>query len=180
MWVARQANSGESLLAEVVEVFLSQPPFQEGSGVDTRGGVALKEDLVAGAGVAARRLCVLAFEEVVEAHLVERRSAGVCGQMPADTGRSVVGPEDHCHGIPPNEPPDAPLDILVAGEERLLLGADGVDVAGLGQRRKTDAQLASPLENLEQQEARALIPLLAVDLVEGIEPFPGLGRVDIG
>jgi hypothetical protein len=49
----------------------------------------------------------------------------------------------------------------------------------LGKRRKADVELAGPLQDLEEQESGALVPLLAVDLVEGIEPFPRLGRIDI-
>ena len=84
--VARQANSRERLLTEVVEILLSETPLQKGSGVHAGGGVALEEDLITGTTV------VLAPEEVIEAHLVERGGAGVCRQMAADSGCSVVGP----------------------------------------------------------------------------------------
>ena len=66
--VGRQAAAGVAvLLAEAVEFVGGQPSLQEGPRVDTGGGVALDEHLIAAAGVG------LAAEEVVEADLVERR-----------------------------------------------------------------------------------------------------------
>ena len=88
--------------------------------------MALEEDLIA------RPAVVLAAEEVVEADFVESGGAGICREVAAESGRSIVSPQDHGHRIPANQPPDAPLEILVAREERLILGADGVDVTGLG------------------------------------------------
>ncbi len=41
-------------------------------------------------------------------------------------------------------------------------------------------QLPSALQQLVQQEAGALVPSLAVDLVEGIQPLLRLGGVDVG
>src|SRR2546428_215835 len=47
----------ERLAAEVVEISLAEPPFEEGPGVDAGAGVTLEEDLVA------RGAVVLAAEE---------------------------------------------------------------------------------------------------------------------
>ncbi len=66
------------------------------------------------------------------------------------------------------------------GERGLLLGADRVDVAGLGQRRQPDVALAGTLEQFEQEEAGALLAGLLNQLVEGCKPFAGLGLVEIG
>ena len=77
------------LLPEAVQVLLGQPAFQEGAGVHAGGGVALEEDLVAAAGV------VLAAEEVVEAHLVQRGRAGVGGDVPADADVRALGAVHH-------------------------------------------------------------------------------------
>ena len=65
--------------------------------------------------------------------------------MAADPGEPGVRPEDHRDRVPADDPPDPELDLLVAREERLLLGADRVDVAGLGQRRQPDVELAGAL-----------------------------------
>ena len=137
--------------------------------------MALVEDLVAGLG-----FVVLAPEEVVEADLVEGRGRGVRREVTADPGEPAVRPEDHRHGIPADQPADPQLELLVAREERLLLGADRVDVAGLGQRRQADVQLARPLEQLEHEEPGAVLALVADDLVERLEPLRGLRLVDVG
>ena len=94
-------------------------------------------------------------------------------------GEAVVRPEDHRHGVPADDPPDPVLERLVAGEERLLLGADRVDVAGLGQGRQADVQLAGPLEQLEHEEPGTALPFLADDLVERLQPFGRLALVDV-
>src|SRR5207249_4395429 len=110
------------LPAEAVELVLGETPLEVRPGVDAGGGVALDVDLVAEAAVG------LAVEEVVEADLVERRRRGVGRQVPAEAVVAPVGPGDHGHGVPPDEGPDAALDVLVAREPGLLFGRDGVDV----------------------------------------------------
>ena len=135
--------------------------------------MALVEDLVAGAAV------VLAPEEVVEPDLVEARRRRVGREVAADPAEAVVRAEDHRDRVPADDPADPELDLLVTREERLLLRADRVDVAGLGQRRQADVQLARALEQLVDEEAGPALALLADELVERVEPFLGLGRVDV-
>ena len=100
--------------------------------------------------------------------------------MAADPREAVVRAKDHRDGVPADDPPDPLLELLVAREVRLLLRADRVDVARLGQRRQADVELARALEQLVDEEAGAALALLLDDLVEGGEPFLGLGRVDVG
>ena len=69
---------------------------------------------------------------------------------------------------------------LVAREVRLLLRADRVDVARLGEARHADLALAGALEQLEHQEPGAVLARLVQDLVERLEPLAGLGLVDVG
>ncbi len=174
MRIGAQALAGHRLAPEVIELVDAQAAFEEGPGVDPRGRVALVEDLVAAP------LAVLAPEEVVEADLVQAGRRRVRGEVPADPGEPVVGPQDHRHGVPADQPADSPLHLLVAGEVRLLLRADGVDVAGLGQRRQADLELASPLEQLVDQESGAALTLLGDHLVERREPVVGLRGIDVG
>ena len=79
--------------------------------------MALEVDVVAG------RAVVLAAEEVVEADLVERGRAGERRQVAADAVGVLVGLDDHHRRVPADEGADAALDVLVAGEPRLLLAA---------------------------------------------------------
>ena len=162
------------LLAEAVELLLGQPALEEGAGVDAGGGVALDVDLVAAAGV------VLAAEEVVEADLVEAGRGLVRRDVAADLEALAVRGGDHHRGVPADEGADPALDLLVAGEPRLALGRDRVDVVGAAQRGHADLHLAGPLEQAEHHVAGALAAALVDQRVEGVEPVVGLVRVDVG
>ena len=61
--------------------------------------------------------------------------------MPTDAVLFFVGPHDHRHGIPPRQAFDAALDFPAAGEERLLVGGNTVDVRGIGREGKLDPAL---------------------------------------
>ena len=170
----RAQPAAADLAPEAVELLLREAALEERARVDARRGVALEEHLVAAARI------VLAAEEVVEADLVQAGRAGVRREMTADAAVGAVGAQDHRDRVPADQPPDPPLQSLVTREERLLLGADRVDVARPRERRQPDMELACPLEQLEHQEPGAVLALVSHDLVEGIEPFLGLARVDVG
>ena len=170
--VRREALARANLAPEVVELVGAEAPLQEGARVHPRRRVALVEDLVPGT-------VVLPAEEPVEGDLVEARRAGIRGQVAADPGGGNVRPQDHRHRVPADEAPDPPLDRLVAGEVGFLLRADGVDVAGLRERRKPDVALAGPLQELVHDEAGAIGALLVDDVVERRDPVPGLVRIDV-
>src|SRR5690349_9800920 len=124
-----------ALAPELIELLLRDPTLEERAGVDARGSVALIEDLVAG------RAVVLAAEEVVEPDLVQTGGACIRGEVAADAREPVVRAQDHRDRVPADDPPDAQLHRFIAGEGRLLLRADRVDVAGLGERRQPDLEL---------------------------------------
>jgi hypothetical protein len=69
----------------MVEVVLVEATLEERAGVDARRGVALDVDVVAGVAV------VLAPEEVVEAHLVERADEAKVDRWPPMPGECLVG-----------------------------------------------------------------------------------------
>ena len=158
---------------EVVEVPLGQPALDEGPGVDAGRGVALEVDLVPGAAA------VLAAEEVVEPDLVEGGGAGVGGEMAADRLRLDVGPDHHHGGVPPDVGPDAALEVLVAGELRLLVGRDGVDIRRGHRGREADVGVAGPLQEAEEEVAGTGLAVDGHDVVERVEPLPRLGGVDV-
>ena len=137
-------------------------------------GVTLEEDLVAEAAVG------LAAEEVVEADLVERGRRRVRREVTAETVEAMVRAVDHRHRVPADERADAPLDVLVAGEPRLLLGRDRVDVVGGDHRRDADALLARALHEPREQVAGTGTAPAVDDRVERVEPLRRLGRVDVG
>lgn len=161
---ARMGVRGDSfsvdLHPEVVELALGQPTLEEGPGVDPRRSVALEVHEVSNASV------VLALEEVVEAHLVKGGRGGVAGEVPSDPLGNSVRASDHDGGIPANEGAYPPLDVLVTGEPRLVLGIDGVDIGRGDRGREADLPLPSRLEQLGQHEC---CPLLAARVHEGVE-----------
>ena len=160
-------------LAEAVQLVLAQPALQERAGVDARRRVALEEDLVAGLAV------VLAVEEVVEADLVQAGGRGVGGDVPADAEARPVGPGHHDRGVPPDVGPDPALDVLVAGEPGLALRRDRVDEVGAAQAGHPDLLLAGPLQQAQHHVPGPGTAAGAHHAVEGIDPVPGLLRVDI-
>ena len=170
---AQPGLAGDGLAPEVVELVLAEPSLEERTRVDARRRVALVEDLVA------RLAFVLAPEEVVEADFVQAGGRRVRREVPADAGEAAVRAEHHRRRVPADQPADSPLDRLVAREERLLLGADRVDVAGLGERWQADLELAGAFQQLVDKEPGSGLPGLVDDLVERFEPFLGFVRVDV-
>ena len=161
------------LLAEAVELRLGQVALEEAAGIHAGGGVALEVDLVAAAGV------VLAAEEVVHAHLVERRGGRVRRDVATDADAGALGAVHHDRGVPADVAAHLALDVLVAGEPRLALRRDRVDVVGRRQRRHADLLLARPLDELEHDVARSRPALLVEHGIEGVDPLLRLVGVDV-
>ena len=172
--VGRQAVAAE-LLAEAVELVGGQPALEERAGVHAGGGVALEVDLVAGD----LAISVLAPEEVVPADLVELGGTGERGDVAADVG-GLVGPGDHDRGVPPDDRPDALLELLVTGELGLGGCRDRVDVVGGAHLGDADAPRLGVVEQLEHQVAGPALALRGDDRVERVAPLLGLRRVDVG
>jgi hypothetical protein len=161
-------------LAEAVELVGAESPFQERAGVDPRRRVTLDEDLVAATGRG------LAAEEVVEAHLVERRRGCIGGDVPAHADPRALGAVHHDRGVPADPAPIAPLDVLVAGEPGLQFGGDGVDVIRRGQSRDGYPLFTCALEQAQHQVAGPGRPGAGQQIVERLEPLRGFVGVDIG
>ena len=173
--VGRQAAAGVAvLLAEAVELIGAEPALQEGAGVDPGGGMALDEHLVAAAGMR------LASEEVVEADLVERRGRGVGRNVAAHADSRSLRAVHHDGRVPSDPRPVATFDVLVAGEPRLQLGRDGVDVVGRRQRGDGHPLLAGPLQQPQHQVARPRRPRALQQFVEGLQPLRRLLGIDVG
>src|SRR6266508_3905385 len=166
--------AGFGLAPEVIELALLQPAFEERARVDAGRCVPLIEDLIAVAAV------VLAAEEVIEADLVEGGRRRVRREMAADALVVMVRADDHGDRVPADELPDAVLHLLVAGKVGLLLGGDRVDVSRLRERGEAHLEHARALEELVQDETGSLRTGLLDQGVERLDPFIGLGGVDIG
>ena len=173
MGIRRQAGAAD-LPPEVLEVGVVEAPFEIGAGIDAGRGVALDVDVIAGLAV------VLAVPEVVEAHVVQRRGAGKRGQMAADAVGPRVGMGHHRGGVPADVCPQPPLDVVVAGEPRLVFGCDGVDVRGRDGGGEVDLHLAGLRHEPANEKPRAALAPFLDDCREGLQPIVGLIGVDIG
>lgn len=78
--------------------------------------------------------------------------------MAADAVVELVGPNDHDGGIPTDETADAPLNVHIAGEERLVFGWDGVDVGSADGEGEANLQLVRPFHEATDEKACPLFP----------------------
>src|SRR5580704_3368848 len=108
MRIGRKAAARLKLAAEVDELLLVEPAQQITPRIDARRGVALEEDLIGRFG------SLLAVEEMVEGHFIERGGGGKGGDVAADAGAAFVGADDHRHSVPADDAFDAALDLAVA------------------------------------------------------------------
>ncbi len=167
-------NEVALLLAEAVQIKLAEASFQEGSRIHARTGVALEEDLIAATGM------VLAAEEMVEAHLVQRRGGGIGGDVTAHTHTGTLGAMNHDRGIPAHQTSEATLQIHVAGIGRLDVGGNGVDVVGGGKRRQVEMLGARLFQQLEHHIACAVQSVGVDHGIQGRQPLRGFLGVGVG
>jgi len=161
------------LLAEVQQVVLIEPAFEEGAGVNAGGDVALEED-----HVGAVRM-VRALEEMVVANFVHGGGGGVAADVAADAVMRLVGLHHHRHRVPADQGAQAALQGEVARVGRLGFPGNGVDVGSVGAVRGVDAVLAGGLDQRGDQ-VLGLVGAFKVDHgLEGVQPFLGLVRIVI-
>ena len=91
----------------------------------------------------------------------------------------TLGARDHHGRVPAGRVQDLALDLLVAGEERLVLGRDGVDVVRAAHLGHGHALLAGALDQAEHQVAGPLPAALVDGGVERVEPFLGLFGIEV-
>ncbi len=169
MAVGRQAPAAD-FPAEMVQLRLAEPPFEEGAGVDAGGGMGLKEHQIS-------RLA--GAEKMVEADLEQVRRRGVAGDVAAQFGRELVGPHHHRQRVPAHQS-DQPLLGFERSRELGLVGeGDGVAVGGAPHRRQRHAPGAGAVEQLAQQEGGAGAAFVLDDGIERLQPLLGLGRVRV-
>ncbi|MDQ0868017.1 hypothetical protein QFZ70_000490 [Arthrobacter sp. V1I9] len=135
--------------------------------------MALEEDLVPAPGV------VLAAEEVVETHLVQRRGPGIGGDVPAHADVRPLGPVHHHRGVPPHVRPVPALELLVARERSFLVHRDGVHVIGGGHHRHPDALRTGTLQQAPHDVLGTLGALFPDQRIQGLNPLGGLFRITI-
>ena len=153
------------LHAEVAHLLLGDAPLEERPRVDAGAGVTLHEDQVA--AVAVRRR----VPEVVEAGLVEDRGRLVARDVAAELGGGLVRVEDRRDRVPAHDAAYSPLERLVDGMSRLVLGRDRVQVRRRARGRRGGAGELRVPDDALQQELRALRAVTCDDGVERFQPF---------
>ena len=161
------------LLAESVKLLLGEPALEECASVHAGGCVALGEDLVAAARV------IGAAEEVVVAHFVQGRGGGVARDVAADSDAGALRAMHHDCRVPAVDPSDFALGRLVAGEPRLVLGGDRVDVVGTAKTRDADISLGGAAQERQHQVAGSIVALGVDEVVERLDPLSGFVGIDI-
>jgi hypothetical protein len=116
---------------------------------------------------------------MVEAHVVEGGGGGEGGDVTADADPRPLGARDHHGRVPAGRVEDPPLDLLVAGEERLALGGDRVDVVRAAHLGHGHTLLAGPLDQPQHQIAGPLPAALVHGGVEGVEPLLRLFGIEV-
>ncbi len=116
---------------------------------------------------------------MVEADLEQVRGGGVARDMPAELGVGAVRTHHHGERVPAHDRRDALLELEVAGKRRLVGQRNRVLVGRVEHRRQRHAPRARMVEQLAQQESRALAALGFDQRVEGVEPFARLDRVGV-
>ncbi len=161
------------LLAEVAHLLLVEAPLEVGAGVDAGRGVPLQVDQVAAV------LGRAGVPEVVEADLEEGGRRLEAGDVAAELGRLLVGPQHQRGGVPADRRAQAPLDVLVEGDRLLVGPRDGVDVRrAVGDRHDRPEQPRLG-DHLPQQRAGPLGAVLAQDVVDRLEPLARLAGIDV-
>jgi hypothetical protein len=173
MRVRGQARVFAQLVTEVLEMLVVEPPLQVGPRVDTRRGVPLEVDQIPGLVAIGRA------KEVVEAHFDQGGERGVGGDVAADAVVVIVGPHHHGQGVPADQALQPPLQGAITRIGDLLLNRNGVHVGRVdvvGRRRPGDP---GPVRKLVQQKSGPGRTGLADHLVQRLQPFAGLLRVEV-
>ena len=164
MRIRGQPAAFGQFLAEILQVLLVQPPFQERPRINARRGVPLEVNHVAD------EIVRPPAEEMVEPHLVQRRRRGVGRDVPAQAAVLAVGVDHHRHRVPADVALDPPLHLPIPRERRLLIGGDGVDVRRADHPRHIHAARAQPFGQAVQEARGLLRPLvLQRELQHGLQ-----------
>ena len=161
------------LAAEIVQLVLRQAPLEQRARIDAGRGMALEIDQVAAVAL------VRGVPEMILADAEQRADRGEARDVAAELVVVLVGAHHHRHRVPAAVRADALLDRRVARRALLEVRRDGVDVRGVGRVRQVGAGAARLVDQLLEQEVRALGALALDHRLERVEPLLRLERVGI-
>jgi hypothetical protein len=152
---------------------LREPAFEEGTRIHARRGVALEIDEVA-AVLVSRRL-----PEMIEADVVE--SGRRCEARDVATELEVLlsRAQYHRDGIPSHDRSQAMLELVAPGRVFLHVGRNRVDIRGLRAIGQIGAGAARLVDELFEDEVRAIRSFDLEHRIERVDPFAGLERIDV-
>ena len=174
MRIRRQPDAGPGdFLAEVVQIVLVEPPFEERARIDAGRRMPLEVHEIA--AVLRRRRA----PKVIEADFVQRRRRRVARDVAAVLGADAIRVNDHRHRIPADVGLDAALDRAIAGILGLLADGDRVQVGGVRAIRQIRARAARMIDHAFEQEVSALRTVNPQHGIDRLEPLLRLLRVEI-
>ena len=168
----RRDTDAVHFLPVVVELRFGQPAQHVCARVDPGGRVTLHEHEVTAVRIRRR------VPEVIEADVVQRGRRRETGDMPADVG-VLVRAQHHRHCVPADVGAQLVLDGLIAGNAHLQVGGNRVDVRRIRGKRQVRAGLPRRLDQLLDQEVRAVGTFGRQHAGQRIEPFAGFLGVGI-
>jgi hypothetical protein len=157
------------------KVVFCQAAFQEGAGIHTRRAVRLEEHEVA----AMTRRFVARMKEMVEPHLEQIGRAGIAGDVPTQLAIRAVRARHHGQRIPTHQGRQLFLNSQIAGERRLLVHRDGVDIGRDQLGLPAHLRRARHHGQLVQHIARPRRAVRGHQRGEGVAPFGGFARVNV-
>ncbi len=161
------------LLAKMQQLIFAQTAFDEGAGVDARGGMALDIDQIAGI-VRGRRV-----PEMPEADVVKGRGGLEARDMAAQRMRLLVGLDHGRERIPADDGTDAAFDLAITGIMRLAIDRDRIHIGRVGVVGEIGAARARFVEQVFDQKMGAVDALGIDHCLQRIEPFAGFFGIDI-
>ena len=120
-----------------------------------------------------------AAKEVVEADFVERGCRRIRRDVTTHANSGTLCPMHHDRRIPAGIRSNAAFECLIAGEPRLSLRRNGIDVVSAAQAGDTNILLRGAAQQRQHDVASAVGPRVSDQGVEGLEPLRGLTRINV-
>src|SRR4051812_8117437 len=116
---------------------------------------------------------------MVESDLEQIGGGGVARDVAAELGMRAVSAYYHRERVPADDRGQAALQLEISRELRLLGERHGILVGRVEDRRHRHETRARVLEELSQEERRALATFSCDQRIEGFQPFARFDGIDV-